>query len=470
MLLEQAVEQAELGEPALKILTGLGPKVFPFLVEAVRACPSPAEGRRRLALLRPLGAPIRDPLLADLGTTREPAVVLARLELCQDWVEEPLFWAQVPALLAHEGVEVRKKVLELCRAKRRPELYSAWAERMRAESAEAVLGRWVESLTELRDPAGVEALGELLARTGERELSEELRLRTVRALAITAAPSITPHLGRLVRPAEKGLTAMWTRSREPGKGAPKALRLAAIEALGPLYQQADVLALLQPLRHDPDAEIARTVVAVLNGLVTSVRPAPAATLPAASAESPRASRSTLRLLPLPMPPGRSGSHRVSARQQDPFNPFGSASARGVSGPAAPQPPAGEEAARAAAPAAPEPAAPMSGMLKDHGLEAVLRGCGRRLGAYRFTTSAGEARIYLSNGVILEAQYPGRFGLEALRAIHVLDDAPFDFLPEAESRGASLALRPEQIGPALTGALPAGAQEDKKGDAWGGSDY
>lgn len=116
-------------------------------------------------------------------------------------------------------------------------------------------------------------------------------------------------------------------------------------------------------------------------------------------------------------------------------------------------------------------APLNGQLRTYGLEAIVRACGRKLGMFLFKSPQGEGRIYLANGVVLEAMLGGAFGLQALQSLAALEDAPYEFLPGAETRSNSLAFPAEELAQVLAAGLPAEGKPEAEAssDGWSGSD-
>lgn len=445
-LLNACVDRPEAKLPSQAMLVSLGAAVYPHLAKPVLACGRVARMKALVAAVAELGAPAVAPVLKELGAQPEGAAGLRLLVACEDLLTDQVFAERVGALLRHDAPEVRQYAIEKCFRRKDAIAEEALMGALRAEHDESRVLALAGVLAVWGGENHLAEIAALLHRTGGEALGEHAQLEVLKLLAGTLNPQIVPLLAPLVQAhPERSLTGFLGRGKHDAPVS-KPVRLAAIKALGPQHAEHSVAELLKPLKQDKDAEIARTAVAVSNGLVKEapklvppVAPVPVDAVPARAAHK-----------------GRRASH--FAFDAEPGARRSSASAENV--PAA----TSSMSAAAASPVPPK------GSLAQFNLERVIEAFEARHGMVLVKTSLGESRVFLAKGMVVDALHVGLIGYAALQAAAALTDGAYEFVPDIDARHWPLAIPIKQLGDTLAGRVAPVMGADATGgsdDGWSG---
>lgn len=445
-LLNACVDRLEAKLPSQAMLVSLGAAVYPHLAKTVLACGRVARMKSLIAAAAELGAPAVAPVLKELGAQPEGAAALRLLVACEDLLTDQIFAERVGALLRHDAPEIRQYAIEKCFRRKDAIAEEALMGALRAEHDETRVLALASVLCVWGGENHLAEVAALLRRTGGEALGEPTQLEVVKLLSATLNPQIVSLLAPLVQAhPQGGLTGFLGRGKHDA-AVSKPVRLAAIKALGPQHADPAVIDLLKPLKQDKDAEIARTAVAVSNGLVKDapklvppVAPVAVDAVPARAAHK-----------------GRRTSH--FAFDAEPGARRSSASAVNV-------PAAGSTMAAAAT-----GTVPPKGSIAQYNLERVVTAHEAKHGMVLIKTSLGESRVFLAKGMVVDALHVGLIGYPALQAAAALTDGTYEFVPDIDARHWPLAIPVKQLGDTLAGRIAPVMGADATGggdDGWSG---
>jgi hypothetical protein len=224
-------------------------------------------------------------------------------------------------------------------------------------------------------------------------------------------PAILPHVAPVLQAASgAGFTTVLRRlvTKDRDQAIARNVCLAAIAALGRLHQNADAIALLEPLRRHQDAELSRAAASMLAALT---RQRLSGDIPVRTGQAASPPREAAAAAP---------AHSARAPGREP-----TATASPVSGAPAQAQPSAQPAPRGSAKAP----VPLKGLVAEVGLEKLLRGLAHRSGVLTLHTSQGVGRIHFGDGSVKEVVFQDLSGDAALEALAARQEAAYDFKEE-----------------------------------------
>jgi hypothetical protein len=439
----------------------VGRDVWSSIIQRIRAETDPARSQALGKTLRELGKDAVDLFFATLSQETDGAAVLRMMDLAHVVTDGEELWELIPAFLRHADKAVSAKATNLVMQRDGQAALDILLAAAKESSDAERRKLFVQVAALLRDNAlQPSLLNKLDAAVAAGQLDDPNCVLWLEVLSAAGNRAIVPILTKAL--GSRGRTLVLSASS--GGRPPREFVLAAVKAFGPYHQEASIAEILERLRKDKDAEIARIALVCFRGMLAGehakpegtaaphvsrttatiakpaeapapasketragllfgaatshAAPAPASQTPAASGDVQRQKAGT-RLVqspassPPPPPPASDGARRMKTETHTVSPPL---------------PPLPSHAQREPA----EAKSAMEGHIKDIGLVAALRMVAAKDGMLKLTSPRGHGAIYLVGGKILNATFTGADGLPkdgapALTILSGLVDADFSYV-------------------------------------------